>query len=119
MENSQKKMENAAVHRLSAQSTQKQAEKKNEKQKNQNKAAEEFPDKIYEYDAEQPPKIQIVAVMKSENKTAACVNIKDIAEGIILVPGMNLFDHGKVDTIDETGIKWTWNGKQYKTGLEK
>lgn len=116
-----KKTENNAAAKLSEQNNKRRAASDNKKANvtAENTVPDGFPDKVSEYDDEKPPVIQIVAVMKTENKIAACVNIKGIAEGIILVPGMNLFDHGEVAAIDETGIRWTWNGKQRKTDLEK
>ena len=112
-----KKAENTAAAKLSEQNGKHGAKKA--MGTGEDNVPDKFPDKISEYDAEQPPEIQIVAVMKSENKTAACINIKNLAEGIIVVPGMNIFERGKVVAIDETGIKWTWNEKQYKTDLGK
>lgn len=116
-----KKAENTAAAKLSEQNGKHGAVSDNKKANvtAENIMPDKFPDKVPEYDAEQPPEIQIVAVMKSENKTAACINIKNLAEGIIVVPGMNIFERGKVVAIDETGIKWTWNEKQYKTDLGK
>ena len=111
-----KKTENNAAAKLSEQNDKRSGTVDDKKA---SVTAENTKPKVPAYDVEQPPVIQIIAVMKSENKIAACVNIKDIAEGIILVPGMKLFDHGEVSAIDETGVRWMWNGKQHKTDFEK
>jgi len=69
------------------------------------------------YNAQAAPELKIKAIITISGKVAACVDINGIAEGIIMTPGMEFLNYGRIIAINEKGIEWEWNGKKHKSEM--
>ena len=65
------------------------------------------------------PVIEITALIKTAENIAACVDVKNVGEGITLYPGMIFLEKGKIISIDLQGIDWSWTDKKIRTNVKQ
>ena len=101
---------NELAQQKAAQLAQNKAKEKNDKLKQKESLKNED-------EAGQLPEITVKAVIKISGDIAACVNIKNVGEGIMLKAGMTFLKKGRVIAIDDKGMKWSWVDKEYYSGF--